>query len=171
MTAWTTEELTRIGTAEELEIATFRCDDTPGSPRTIWVVPHGDDLHVRSVNAPTSACRGTRARHERHIRAAGADREVTFVDAAPDINDELDVVYRDKYRRYSPDMLDRITCPAARSTTIEVHGYAKQGSGYGSVCDTAEGDRPRHGRQLDLLRLPFLGFERWSQVTRRPLRA
>ncbi len=42
MTAWTTEELTRIGSAEELEITTLRRDDTLGSPRTICVVPHGD---------------------------------------------------------------------------------------------------------------------------------
>jgi hypothetical protein len=117
----TTEELTRIGTAEELEITTLSGNDTLGSPRTIWVVPHGDDLYVRSVNGPTSAWyRGTRARHESHIQAGGVDRDVTFVDAAPDINDELDAVYRDKYRRHSPHTLDRITSPAARSTTIEL---------------------------------------------------
>ena len=80
----TTEELTRVGTAEELEITTLSGNDTLGSPRTIWVVPHGDDLYVRSVNGPTSAWyRGTRARHESHIQAGGVDRDVTFVDAAP----------------------------------------------------------------------------------------
>jgi hypothetical protein len=100
MSAWTTEELTRMGTAEELEITTLGGDDAPGSPPTIWVVPHGDDLHVRSVNGPTSVwCCGTRTRHGGHIRAGGADRGVTFVDAVPDINHELDAVYRVKYRR------------------------------------------------------------------------
>jgi predicted lipid-binding transport protein (Tim44 family) len=39
MTAWTSEELTRIGTAEDLEIAFLRRDGTLGRPRTIWVVP------------------------------------------------------------------------------------------------------------------------------------
>ena len=73
------------------------------------------------MNGPTSAWyRGTRARHESHIQAGGVDRDVTFVDAAPDINDELDAVYRDKYRRHSPHTLDRITSPAACSTTIEL---------------------------------------------------
>jgi hypothetical protein len=45
MTAWTNEELTRIGTAEELQIAPRRRDGTLRIPRTIWVVRHGDDLN------------------------------------------------------------------------------------------------------------------------------
>ena len=36
MTAWTSDELTRIGTADELEIASRRRDGTLGNPRTIW---------------------------------------------------------------------------------------------------------------------------------------
>ena len=55
---------------------------------------------MRSVSGPTSVWRcGTRTRHGGHIQAGGADRDVTFVDAVPDINDELDAVCRDKYRR------------------------------------------------------------------------
>jgi len=48
MAAWTADELSKIGPAEELEIASLRRDGTLGSPRTIWVVRHGDDLFVRS---------------------------------------------------------------------------------------------------------------------------
>ncbi|WP_079045920.1 DUF2255 family protein [Carbonactinospora thermoautotrophica] len=55
MTVWTSDELTRIGTAEESKIASLRRDGTLGRPRTIWVVRHGDDLYVRSVNGPTAA--------------------------------------------------------------------------------------------------------------------
>jgi hypothetical protein len=39
MTAWTEDELARIGTAEELEIASLRRDGTLGGPRTIRLVP------------------------------------------------------------------------------------------------------------------------------------
>jgi hypothetical protein len=52
MTPWTSEELTRVGAAEELEIAFLRGDGTLGRPRTIWVVPYRDGLYIRSVNGP-----------------------------------------------------------------------------------------------------------------------
>jgi hypothetical protein len=63
MTTWTSDELTRVGNAQELQIASLRGDGTLGSPRTIWVVRHGDDLYVRSVNGRDAAWfRGAQAR-------------------------------------------------------------------------------------------------------------
>jgi hypothetical protein len=60
VTTWTNDELSRVGEAEELQIASTRRDGTLGSPRTVWVVPYGDDLYVRSVNGPSAAWfRGT----------------------------------------------------------------------------------------------------------------
>ena len=50
MTAWTPDELAKIGAAEELLIASLRRDGTLRNPVTIWVVRHGGDLYVRSVN-------------------------------------------------------------------------------------------------------------------------
>jgi hypothetical protein len=50
MAGWTSEELSKIGAAEELEIATVRSDGTLRRPVTIWVVRVGDDHYVRSVN-------------------------------------------------------------------------------------------------------------------------
>lgn len=71
-----------------MEIAPFRTDNTLGKPVTIWVVRLGDDLYVRSVNGRTAAWfRGTQVRHEGHILAGGIERDVTFVDADPGIND------------------------------------------------------------------------------------
>jgi hypothetical protein len=73
------------------------------------------------VNGPTSAWyRGAQVRHQGHIRAGGIDKDVTFADADPNLNDALDVAYRDKYRRYSAATLDRITSPEKRSTTIQL---------------------------------------------------
>jgi hypothetical protein len=48
MSTWTRDELDRIGSAEELEIAAVRDDGTLRKPVTIWVTRHGDDLYVRS---------------------------------------------------------------------------------------------------------------------------
>ena len=120
-TTWTTDELARVGTAEELQITSRRRDGTPGSPRTIWVVPYDDDLYVRSVNGRgANWFRGTRVRHEGHIRAGGVDKDVAFVDADHSMDDQLDAAYRSKYRRYAKSITDSITSPAARSTTLKL---------------------------------------------------
>jgi hypothetical protein len=121
MTTWTSDELTKIGTAEELQITSLRRDGTLRNPVTIWVVRHGDDLYVRSVNGRTGAWfRGTQVRHEGHIQAGGVDKDVTFVDADPDINDQIDAAYRTKYRRYAASIIGSIVSPEARSATIKL---------------------------------------------------
>ena len=95
MTAWTSDELDKIGAAEELEIASVRRDGTLRDQVMIWVVRHGDDLYVRPVNGRTAAWfRGTRVRHEGRIWAGVVEKDVTFMDADHDIDDELDAAYR-----------------------------------------------------------------------------
>jgi hypothetical protein len=121
MTAWTSDELTRIGTAEELRIASLRGDGTLRKPVTIWVVRIGDELYVRSVNGRNGAWfRGVQARHEGHIRAGGVEKDVTFVDADPTINDQIDAAYRTKYRRYAASIVSTIVSPEARAATIKL---------------------------------------------------
>ena len=122
MTAWTSDELSKIGTAEELEIASLRRDGTLRNPVTIWVVRHGDDLFVRSVNGRKGAwfC-GTQVRHEGRIQAGGVDKDVTFVEEAdPDLNDQIDAAYRTKYRRYAANIIGSVLTPEARAATIKV---------------------------------------------------
>jgi hypothetical protein len=121
MTTWSSDELTEIGAADELEIASRRRDGTLRNPVTIWVVPHGDDLYVRSVNGPDAAWfRGTRARHEGRIRAGGVEKDVGFVDADHGIDDEIDAAYRAKYHRYADATIRSIMSPDARATTIKL---------------------------------------------------
>jgi hypothetical protein len=121
MTTWTSDELNKIGTAEELKIASLRRDGTLRKPVTIWVVRLGDDLYVRSVNGRTGAWfRGTQVRREGHIRAGGVDKDVTFVDADPGINDQIDAAYRTKYCRYAESIIGTIVSPEARSATIKL---------------------------------------------------
>jgi hypothetical protein len=121
MTAWTSDELNKIGRAEELDLASLRADGTLGKPATIWVVRVGDDLYVRSVNGRTSAWfRGTQVRHEGHIQAGGVDKDVAFVEETnPGINGQIDAAYRTKYRRYPQDVAPMVT-PEVRAATIKL---------------------------------------------------
>jgi hypothetical protein len=121
MATWTSDELTRIGSAEELQIAPRRDDGSLARPRTIWVVRHGDDLYVRSVNGRTSAWfHGTQARHEGHIQAGGVSKDVAFTDPGDDIGDDLDAAYRDKYHRYAASIVGSVLSGRARAATLKL---------------------------------------------------
>jgi hypothetical protein len=73
VTGWTSEELDRIGTAQELQVASLRADGTLRQPVTIWVIREGDDLYVRSWRGRSGAWyRGVQERH-------GVDKDVDFI--------------------------------------------------------------------------------------------
>jgi hypothetical protein len=121
MTAWTSEELKRIGSAEELQIASLRKDGSLRSMRIIWVVHVDDDLYVRSVRGRTSDWfRGVQTCHEGHIHASGVEKDVVFVEE-PDsmVNDQIDAAYAEKYRRYA-SIIPSINDPKARAATIKL---------------------------------------------------
>ena len=121
MTAWTSDELEKIGRAEELRIASLRPDGSLRKLVTIWVVRDGDDLYVRSAYGRGAAWfRGIQVRHEGRIDAGGIEKDVTFVDADPAVNNQIDAAYRGKYRRYGARYVDPIVAPEARSTTIKL---------------------------------------------------
>jgi hypothetical protein len=120
MAVWTSDELDKIGAAEELELASVRRDGTLRNPVTMWVVRDGDDLYVRSVNGPDSSWfRGAQARHQAHIQAGGVDRDVTLVEAG-DANDEVDAAYHAKYGRRYPSIVPTIVAPEARAATLKL---------------------------------------------------
>jgi len=121
MAEWPTEELTRIGRAEEVRIASLRRDGTRRKPVTTWVVPSGDSLYVRSVKGRDGAWfRGAQETHIGRISASGLDREVTFVNADHKIDDEVDAAFRTKYRRYAGSILNSVLTPQARSATLKI---------------------------------------------------
>ncbi len=132
MTTWTSDEINRIGRAEELQLASLRSDGTLRKPVTIWVVRIGDDLYVRSVYGRGSAWfRGTQVRHEGHIRAVGIDKDVTFVEEGdPEVNAQIDAAYRAKYRRYAASIVETTVTPEARSTTIRLVPRPKEEPGH-----------------------------------------
>ena len=121
MTTWTSNELSKIGPAEELRIASLRADGTLRKPVIIWVVRLGDGLYVRSVNGCTSVWfGGVQTRHEGHIQAGGVEKDVTFVEEPGlEINQQIDAAYAAKYRRH-PSSVEHINSPAARMATIKL---------------------------------------------------
>jgi hypothetical protein len=65
--------------------------------------------------------RATQERHQGHIEAGGAGKDVAFVTEANDhINDQIDAAYRAKYRRHGGRYVDPMMAPTARATTIKL---------------------------------------------------
>jgi len=122
MTTWTTGELHKIEAAEELELASRRLDGTLRNPVTIWVVRVRDDAYVRSWKGHGAAWfRATQLRHQGHIQASGVDKDVTFVAETDDaVNDQIDAVYRTKYRRHAARYVDPMVAAQARAATIKL---------------------------------------------------
>jgi hypothetical protein len=120
MAGWTSDELSKIGAAEELEIATVRSDGTLRRPVTIWVVRVGDDFYVRSVNGRSGSWfRGAQDRHEAHIQADGVEKDVLLVET-DDVNDQIDAAYRPKYRRYAASIVNTTLTAQARAATLKL---------------------------------------------------
>ena len=121
MSAWTSEELDKIGKAEELTLSSLRRDGTLRKPVIMWVVRVDNDLYVRSVNGRTSDWfRGVQSRHEGQIKAGGVVKDVTFIEVIDEnVNAQIDAVYADKYRRYA-SIIPSINDPKARAATIRI---------------------------------------------------
>jgi hypothetical protein len=122
MTAWTNDELAKIGAAEEVQIAPRRRDGKLRNPVTVWIVRHGDGLYIRSAVRGRSAIwfSAVQETHQGRISADGLEKDVAFADADPNGYDEIDAAYRTKYRRYVGRILNSCLTPEARSTTIKV---------------------------------------------------
>ncbi len=120
MSTWTDDELTKIGSAEELEIASRRDDDTLRNPVTIWVVRVGDDLYIRSWRGRTGAWfRHIQRRPAARIVAGGVVKDVTLLDTSSDeaLNNRIDAAYQSKYGKYGADYVPPMVAPQARATT------------------------------------------------------
>jgi hypothetical protein len=121
MTDWTAAELNTIGAAEELQIASLRPDGSLRPYTTIWVVRVGDDLYVRSYRGRGGAWfRSVLQRPEGRVRAGGAERDVTFLEAKDADQDAIDQAYRSKYARYASTYVEPMVSPDARAATLRL---------------------------------------------------
>ena len=48
------------------------------------------------------------------------DKDVRFVEAGDDVNDEIETAYPTKYRRYEASSVDPLFTPEARAATLEL---------------------------------------------------
>ena len=121
MAGWSSDELNRIGNAEELEVSPRRSNGTLQKPRTIWVVRIDDDLYIRSVRGRESDWfQGVQQRHEAHISAGGVEKDVSLVEMDDaDLNHQIDEAYRSKYSRY-PQHVAPMVVPKSQATTLRL---------------------------------------------------
>jgi hypothetical protein len=122
MTDWTTEELDKIGAADELEIAARRADGTLRPYVTIWVVRVGDDLYVRSYRGRGGAWfRSALRQPEGHIRAGGVERDVAFTEPGDAGQDAINQAYLAKYASsYASNIVDPMVSPGAAAATLRL---------------------------------------------------
>jgi len=121
MSRWTASDLDTIGQADEIALSSLRADGILRPPVTIWLVAFGGSLYVRAVRGRSSPWfRGTQVGRIGHISVGAVERDVDIADADDAIADNLDAVYRSKYRRYSQSTIDPIVSPAARSAALEL---------------------------------------------------
>lgn len=119
MTAWTEEELGRIGEARELQLASARPDGTLRPYVTMWVVRTDDELYVRSAYGPNNPWfRRAKASGAGRIRAGGVERDVTFAEPAPGVHAGIDAAYHVKYDRYGPEIVRTVVGPQAEAVTL-----------------------------------------------------
>jgi hypothetical protein len=118
---WTTDELDRIGAAEELQLASQRADGTSSKYVTMWVVRVGDELFVRSAHGSsnpwyrTATNRGLGA-----IRAGGVTRDVAFARAPDGVDSAIDAAYHSKYDRYGARIVGAVVGATAAPNTIRL---------------------------------------------------
>ena len=121
MSGWTADELTRIGRADELRIASRRADGSLRRFITIWAVRDGDDLYVRSAYGYDNPW-FQRALHsgQGRIQAGGIERDVTFDEPEPDAAARVTAAYHAKYDRYGPAMVGTVVSPEAERATLRL---------------------------------------------------
>jgi hypothetical protein len=121
MSSWTNDELRRIADAEELEIAPVRRNGEPRRATPIWVVRAGEELYVRAAYGANTGWHGVaRSSRRARIAAGGVERDVTVEDADRGVLDAVDVAYREKYGRRYAQIVDSITDPEHRASTLRL---------------------------------------------------
>jgi hypothetical protein len=121
MTSWTSDELDRIGRAEEVEVASSRADGSLSPYVTIWGVRADDDIYIRSAYGPGNGWyRRAKARGTGRIRAGGIERDVRFVEPDVGVHPGIDAAYHAKYDRHGPRIVGSVVGAHAAAVTLRL---------------------------------------------------
>jgi hypothetical protein len=121
VTSWTADELARIGQAEELELASRRPDGTLRSWVPLWVARVGDDLYIRSMYGPSNPWfQRALASGEGRIRSGGVERDVTFEEPGPAVDDDLDAAIHVKYDRHGARIVGTVVSAESALATFRL---------------------------------------------------
>jgi hypothetical protein len=130
VSAWTDQELERIGDAKEVRLVSRRVDGSLRPFTTMWVVRVGDDLYVRSAGGPGRPWyRHAMASRIGRVRERDVEADVEFADAASWAYNEIDAQYHAKYDRFGPNIVGHVTGPAAHPVTIHLIKTTQRGDG------------------------------------------
>ena len=121
MSAWTEDELLRMGRATELQISSRRPDGSLRPYVTIWAVRSGDAIYVRSAYGWNNGWfqRALKAGRGR-IRAGGVERDVSFGQAAADESEPVTSAYHAKYDHYGSRMVGTVVNAEAVRSTLKI---------------------------------------------------
>jgi hypothetical protein len=98
-----------------------RLDGTLRAPRPIWVVRADNDLYVRAAYGSGSGWhRVARTSGHARIAAGGVQKDVDVQDADDAMLDQVDAAYREKYGHRYASIVDSITDPEHRATTLRL---------------------------------------------------
>ena len=121
MSAWTADELARIGRADELRLASRRPDGSLRPFVTMWVVRSGDDIFVRSAHGHSNPWfQRALASGTGRIRAGGVERDVAFEEPGSGVDADLHAAYHAKYDRYGSSMVGTVVSPEAAQSTLRL---------------------------------------------------
>jgi hypothetical protein len=121
MTAWTAEELERLGNEDELQLSSERDDGSLRDAVIMWMGRLGDDIYVRSVKGRSGPCfRGTQTRRRGRISSAGVEHDVKFEDADRTLDGAIDAEYRRKYANEPQEWVDPVLTDQAQGSTIRL---------------------------------------------------
>jgi hypothetical protein len=125
MTAtWSPDELQRIGSAQELEIAVKCADGTVRRWVLIWVVCVGDQVYVRTWYRRETGWFGhVLDSRQARIRVPGLEADVAVADIGggpAQLRADIDAAYRTKYGSSGSSSVDAMVAGAAAAATLQL---------------------------------------------------